>query len=222
MQQPDTISFADWLRQVFDHPVADPAWYWDLESDFPMPAPPECVAYLTRLFEEPEFVLAPYSDAQLNQGLWYLVSNCCSNHMLSLVEPEVAWLQRRRGIRAMAAVFERLFARRCSDHLSHIDDGGASRLNSVCYMWWDIFPAHGQPENPAHAEQDAELLAVMRQVLSLDSLPCWESALHGLGHWQMYYPAAVQQAIDDFLARVGEVRPELREYAECARQGLVQ
>ena len=74
MEQSSTTAFVDWLRQVFDNPVADPAWRWGVAADIPEPAPPDCVAYLTWLFEEPESALAPYSDAQINQGLWYLVN----------------------------------------------------------------------------------------------------------------------------------------------------
>lgn len=107
----------------------------------------------------------------------------------SLIEPGVAWPERQRGIRAIAALFTRLFARRCSNHLSHFDEKGASPLNSACYMWWDLFPTWGQPEDPVEAKLDAELLAVMSQILAIDSLPCQESELHGLGHWHMHYPA---------------------------------
>jgi len=215
------FAYDDWVRHVFDHRVTDPAWYWDVEADTREPEPPESVACLTRLFEEPEF-LAQYSDGQVNQGFWYLVHNCCSNYTSSLIEPGVAWPERQRGIRAIAALFTRLFARRCSDHLSHVDEKGASPLNSACYMWWDLFPTWGQPEDPAAAELDAELLAVMSQILSIDSLPCQESALHGLGHWHMHYPARVQEIITGFLESGKEFRPELRHYAMCAAQGRVQ
>lgn len=172
MEQPDTTTFSGWLRQVFDHPVTDPEWYWDIEADTSEPAPLECVEYLTRLFEDSEPVLAPYSDAQIDQGLWYLVDASCSNHMFSLTELGVPWPHRQRGIRSISTLFERLFARRCSDHLSHLDGGEAGRLNRVCYMWWDLFPTCGRPGDPAYVEGDAELLMVMRRILALDSLAC--------------------------------------------------
>jgi len=222
MEQSSTTAFVDWLRQVFDNPVADPAWRWGVAADIPEPAPPDCVAYLTWLFEEPESALAPYSDAQINQGLWYLVSASCSNYAFSLIEPGVAWPQRRRGLRAMATLFERLFARRCSSHLLHLDEVGAGPLNPVCYMWWEDFPTRGRPTEPGYAAVDVELLAVMKRALALDSLACQESALHGLGHWQQDYPGVVEQTIDEFLARADGMRPELREYAEYARLGYVQ
>lgn len=214
-------TYLAWIRHVFDHPVTDPAWYWNLEADTSEPAPPACVAYLTRLFEEPD-ILTPYSDAQVNQGFWYLVSNTGSNYMFSLIEPGVAWPERQHGIRSIATLFTRLFALRCSDHLSHFDEAGAGALNGVCYMWWDIFPAGGQPGNIELKPLDAELLAVMKRVLTLDSVACQESALHGLGHWHMSYPEIVEPTIDEFLVRAGAARPDLLEYAKCARQGYVQ
>lgn len=214
-------TFSDWVQKVFNHPVREPEWYWDREADTIEPSPSRSVAYLTRLFKDPEPVLAPYTDGQLNQGFWYLVHNACSSYMFSLTEgkdpwvslPEgaVPWPERREGIRAIATLFERLFAKRCSEHLSHIDEPGASPLNSACYMWWDLFPAHGQPDKPTYADLDAELLGVMKLTLALDSVACQESALHGLGHWQMYYPAFVHEAVDEFLARRKFVRPALRE-----------
>jgi hypothetical protein len=88
-------------------------------------------------------------------------------------------------------------------------------------MWWDVFPTQGRPADLAYSEVDAELLAVMKQVLALDSLACQESALHGLGHWQEHYAAVAAKTIDEFLARRGSMRPELRAYAEDARQGHV-
>jgi hypothetical protein len=193
MQPPSTAPFAAWVCEVFDRSVADPRRYGHIQSDILELSPADCVAFLTRLFEEPELVIGPYTDAQVNQGvnqgLWYLVDANCSNHMFSLFEPEVPWPERQRGIRAMATLFGRLFARRCSDHLSNRDEQGANPLNSVCYMWWDVIwfdmiPARETARGLAYAQVDAECLGVRKQVLTLNTLACWESALHGLGHWQ--------------------------------------
>jgi hypothetical protein len=224
MQPPFTTRFEAWIRDVFDHPVADSQQYPDIEVEESGLTPADCIGFLARLFEEPALLLEPYSDAQVNQGLRYLVDAGSSNYMFSLLEPEFPWPQRQRVIRAMATVFERLFARRCSNHLSHLDQPGINPLNWVCYMWWDLLwydmiPGREPPVPPVYAQVDAECLSVMKQVLALNSLACWESALHGLGHWQRQYPEVVERTIDDFLARVGSVRPELRAYAEWARQG---
>jgi hypothetical protein len=221
MERSGTGTFANWIRRVFDHPVTEPAWYWSSDSDTFEPEAPQCVAHLTELFEEPESALAPYSDAQIGQGLWYLVDDSCSNYMCSLTEAKVDWLPRRRGIRAIGSLFTRLFASRCSEHLSHRDEKGAAPLNGLCYMWWDLFPAHGRPADSVSVQLDTEVLAVMERTLALPSTACQESALHGLGHWQRRYPRVVQEAVDHFLVRAGDLRSELRRYALCARVGNV-
>jgi hypothetical protein len=157
-------AFDQWLRSVFDDPSNI--------SEFAEPEPTDCVTYLTRLFEEPDTVLASYSDVQINGGLWFLANASCSNHMFPIIEPGVAWFNRQRAIRSIAVLFKRLFGPRCSAHLSHLDETGANPLNLVCYMWWDIFPTHGHPTDPARADVDAELLAVMKhQALLFFPLP---------------------------------------------------
>jgi len=221
-QQSKGITFLGWLRQVFDHPVSDPAWHWNAGADTSEPPPPESVQCLTRLFQEPEPVLSPYSDAQLNQGFWYLVHDACSHYMFSVIEPGVPWPERREAIRSITTLFERLFAKHCSEHLSHIDEAGANPRNSACYMWWDLFPTFGRPEDLPYAEVDAELLAVMKRTLALDSIACQESALHGLGHWHINYPVVVRRTVDEFLVVRPLLGPALRQYAEQARQGYVQ
>ena len=128
-----------------------------------MPIPPSrplrrAWPYLTQLFTDPEPILAPYTDAQLNQGLWFLVSSSCSNYMFTLLEQEVPWPARQAGIRAITDLFARLFANRCSPHLSHLDERGANPLSSACYMWWDLFPTWAHPESPTERDVDAELL----------------------------------------------------------------
>ena len=218
MHHQNAMSYSNWIRMFFDHTVTDFTLRYH-EDDTVERIPADCVAYLTLLFEAPE-VLDQYSDAQVNQGFWDLLHRGYYIH--SLTEPSVPWLDRQRAIRAIEILFSRLFARKCSNHLSYRDEPGASPLNSVCYMWWDIFPYHGRPKNPDNRELDMELLGVMERILNLDSLACRESALHGLGHWQMYYPEVVHKVIDNFLAVAVDVSPELLVYAKDARRGMVQ
>jgi hypothetical protein len=61
-------------------------------------------------------------------------------------------------------------------------DASMNPLNSICYMWWDIFPTMGQTDNEAYHQRDQLLLNVIRKTLDLDSDACREGALHGLGH----------------------------------------
>ncbi len=233
MEENQPFSFEQWITYVFDHPVPErgkPAWYHDLEDETewwnPADYPETTVVYLTSLFENAPTILMPYSDAQLKQGFWFLVDNSCSDHMFALLDLRVPWSKRKRCLATIFTLFKRFFAPRCTSHLSHLDMmetdiSMVSPLNMVCYMWWDILPIHGKPEEPDRRELDMACLEVMQLALDLDSDACRESALHGLGHWKFAYPQKVQATIDAWLARHQEVSDELKAYAFAARGGRV-
>jgi hypothetical protein len=181
----------------------------------------DTIQFLARAFEGSAEVFKPYSDAQLNQGLWYIVSNACSNHMFALTDSSVPGDARQRCVRAIHDLHEQCFAARCTSHLSHLDEPGASPLNSVCYMWWDLIPIRGQPNDPERTEIDREVLGVLKSTLQLNSIACRESALHGLGHWHLSYPKQVEGIISAFLENQSELRKELQTYAMNASSGCI-
>ena len=222
-RQLTNLTFEGWLAYVFDHPVEThrQEWYWDTDRDWWEEDTPEAVQFMTQAFENAAAVFEPYSDAQLNQGLWFLASNACSNHMFALMNESIPWPARARCVASMHRLYEQCFARRCSPHLSHLDEPGRNPLNSACYMWWDILPIIGQPDDPARASLDQAILQVMESTLQLDSIACRESALHGLGHWQMYYPARVGQIIDRFSMKHPRLPEKLEAYMKAAYTGHV-
>lgn len=217
------LTFEQWIAYVFDHPAADldHAWFWEPERDWWKEDPDQVIPFLTQAFEHAAEVFEPYSDAQLNQGLWFLVSTACSSHMLALLDESVPWQAIQRCIASIHPLFEQCFARRCTPHLSYIDEPGASPLNLVCYMWWDLMPIYGRPDLPARRELDEAILSVMQSTLQLDSIACRESALHGLGHWQRAYPERVGEIINEFSMRQPDLPEKLREYMINAFVGYV-
>jgi hypothetical protein len=124
-------------------------------------------------------------------------------------------------LRSFIPLFEQVMASRCSPHLSHLDEQPANPLNGACYMWWDILPIHGKPDDPERTDFDAEVLRVLPQLLSIPHDACRESALHGVSEWQLYYPS-IGGIVDDFLFHTPNLRPELVAYAQRARVGAVQ
>lgn len=216
------LSFEEWVAHLFDHPTSGPQWYADPEAPYWVGPADVGVAHTTRLFEEPVRWLADYSDAQVNQGLWYLISNGGSDCMTALYDAAVPLADRVGCVRAFGTVFRSLFAARCTPHLSHRDEPGRGDLNAVCYMWWELLPLLGAPEDPTRAALDRAALEVMTAELALPSVACQESALHGLGHWQRGYPREVEAAVDRFLQENAGALAELLAYARSARAGCVQ
>jgi hypothetical protein len=216
----DSHSLADWIAHVFDHPVSDPAWHWSLDAPAWEGDSQHSATFIADTFERSGELLARFSDEQLNQGFWYLVSSSCSEFMFALVEPKVPLATRLRAVRSFVPLFEQVMAVRCSPHLSHLDEQPANPLNGACYMWWDILPIHGMPEEPGRTEFDAEVLRVLPRLLSIPHDACRESALHGISEWQWHYPV-VSVVVDEFLARTPGLRPELVSYAQNAKVGNV-
>jgi hypothetical protein len=189
----------------------------------PQPTRVQALSYMITLFEAPEAPLQAYSDAQLNQGLWFLVSNSCSEHFFAFADPGLPEEERLRGVRAIGTFYERLFAKRCSPHLSHLDAVGRASLNSVCYMLWDIAPLPRFHDHATFAAVNIAAIDVMEACLAVGHDACRESALHGLGecHWFAPVRPRIHAAIDAFLARNSGLRPELAAYARRARTGHV-
>lgn len=217
----DAFSLPSWIAHVFDHPVTEPAWHWSLDAPKWQDSPEHVASLIAETFERSGELLSRFSDAQLNQAFWFLVSGGGSDFMFALVDSAVPLATRLRALRSFVPLFEQVMAVRCSPHLSHLDEQPANPLNGVCYMWWDILPIHGKPEEPERTEFDAEVLRVLPRLLSIPHDACRESALHGVSEWQLYYPFA-EAIVDDWLARTPGLRPELFSYAQRAKVGIVQ
>ena len=215
------VGLAEWVAYVFDREVSDPAWHFDLNAPLLEISPTRAAELISETFEHAGELLRPFSDAQLNQAFWFLVSSGNSDYMFCLSDTSVPWALRRRALRSFIPLFQQVMATRCSSTLSHRDESSDSALNSACYMWWDILPlnptAGAEPDNAAFTD---EVFAVLDELLQIPHDACRESALHGLGHWIMFNPKGAS-IIDVFLARRPGPRPELIAYARQARTGCI-
>src|SRR6476469_7168464 len=161
------LSFEEWIEHAFSREVRiqQAAWYFDPIHDLWDPKPVEAVAYLTRLFEDPERTLCWFSDDQIAQGLTYLVGTSGSGDNGWLSAMAVPVEARVRCVEAIGKLFDRLFAPRCTPHLSHLSEVAAGTLNCVCYMWWDEFPCIALPSDPNLRRLSGTALATMEHIL---------------------------------------------------------
>ena len=214
------LTFEQWVRHVFDHELQEPQWYFQPDTDYWSGTPRVTIRYLTQLFDDPVTAVQGYTDAQVNQGLWYLISSAASNHMFALRDDTVPMRDQVVCIRAMSSLYEKLFAERCTPHLGHLSEPESSPLNTTCYMWWDLMPLVPSPDSYRLRNFDAAILEVMAGALDLPSIACQESALHGLGHWAYGYPEQVGAIIDRYLEQP-DINGHLGDYAQRARFGRV-
>lgn len=226
---PDDLTFNEWVNYVFDHPIMMPEWWFQPLETGHHPIgdasshPATTLAYMTRLFSEPSFLVERFSRAQIDQGLNFLVSNCCSNHMFVLTNESLPWPARRACFDAMIALYAKLMAPVYGNDISYLDQvpKPSDQPNFACYMWWDIIPLYGGMDHPDRDRINDAVLHIFEEVLKLDSEACLESVLHGLGHWGMYMNDRTRPIVEDFLKRA-DISLELRRYAEYAATGCVQ
>ncbi|MEO0563593.1 MAG: hypothetical protein AAF125_15905, partial [Chloroflexota bacterium] len=193
------------------------------------------LAHISRLFNHIRFVLGQYSFAQVDQGLWYLVSAGGSDYFHAFADPRVPLKVRLDCLNTTFFVFSVLYTRWC-DLVMSSQPGSANievnPLNMTCYMWWDLVPLYANPMTPpedidnierwrATLELQPTILDVMGRTLAIDHIACQEAALHGLGHWHSAYPGEVTAIVDAFLDANPDIPPELAAYAKAARVGNV-
>lgn len=196
----NNYSFDEWVKFVFDHPVSEPAWYWDdawkWEGD-----PHLLLKYATGLFSSPVFLLQEYGPEQIEQGFWFLLGSAGKlDHWVWA--KEIDWSIRKACIGSMVNVFQQLFVK--------------NPFGETCYMWWDLlceFRGEGDPQ-----VRDA-MLESLRRVLKIESHGCQISALHGLGHLTH---RDKKKVIQEFLKIHSTIDQKTKEYAREAIEGKVQ
>ena len=218
-------TFDEWLKWVFDHPVAEKTsdeWWWHVpdgdEGGVWLDRPPEqALAFVTKLFENPLPSLSSYSDEQINQGINFIVYRACSTHFEGLVDHRIDLRLRRRCIHSLENLSREVFAPRCSDEVIH----GTKPLDNMCYMLWDLIVLDAETaECVRDPEIDKEILDTLVRILAMPSIACQQSALHGLGHLVRHAalgPTVIQQYLDDH----PNLRTDLREYAHKALAGTI-
>ncbi|ODR88742.1 hypothetical protein [Sinorhizobium alkalisoli] len=217
------LSYEAWLQHSFGEPVrahGNP-WFFDEDPPWWDPQPTVAIEYFTKLFSTIEQSLASFSDAQIAQGLTYLLNTSASGDNGWFLSGSTPVEKRLTCVAAIEHIFTDLFAPRCAAVLGHIDEPGAKPLNMVCYMWWDVFPCLALPDDPDCDNLHRTAIDVMRRALQLDSIACQEAALHGLGHWARHRPDHVLPVVDAFLADGCGRRAELISYAHSARCGCI-
>ncbi|MBX6169011.1 MAG: hypothetical protein IRY84_15410 [Thermobispora bispora] len=177
---------------------------------------------LTEFLADIGEVTRTYSTEQVTEGLWFLAGE--SDLFCDLYDTSVPENLRVRCAATIVQLYNQVFGPRCQNALSNGDNGASvkNRLNSICYMWWDVFPTRGRPHDPDARTLDEVLLGVMRSALSGKNVACVESALHGRGHWQSSYPGEVENIVRGFLRGQRRIGAPLRDYADAARRGMVQ
>lgn len=212
-----------WIAHVFDHPVGGREWYFDLDAPEWTGNEDDVPELMAETFERADELLADFTDAELEQGFWYVVGEASPSGWTSvLVNQRTPVATRLRVLRSFVPLFEKVMAVRCTEHLGHLSEQAGSALHLSCYMWWDLLNLSFAGDE--WSEFGPEVIAVLRRILAIPHDACRESALHGIGHLIARYGkdrAALAQLVDEFVRSTPGLRPELAAYAAAARSGCV-
>lgn len=133
----------------------------------------------------------------------------------------LAWPRRLACIEAIYDLFAKLFAQMYGDQLSSVRVRGQTlHHNYACFMFWDIIPIPPEEQHPDSARTLDAIGDVLERQLLIPSLACQESALHGWGEYHLLMPERCRDVVGRYFERT-DLLPELREYAEDAREGQV-
>jgi hypothetical protein len=214
-KEPLHLSFEEWLRLVFDHPVSDEpdiqqAWYWrdDLipywELWWEDPSARERqVSFATNLFSDSASLLVEYRPDQIRQGVWLLLSGPAGFSLDDLLcDEDISLDQRRNCVFAMRNVF----ATGICAKFRELD---------ICSMWWDLLRGAFDFEQ---CQLNEAFFSVMVEGLSLPYWEAQESALHGLGH--IDHPGK-RQVIETYLSSHADIEEDRVSYARNAIEGKV-
>lgn len=232
-QQPQQVDFDEWVRIIFDRPARLSCGHrqrapdgrdwsqWENEREEPLDRvlAVQHLEYCTRLFCNATQLLVGFDDDRVAEGLSELTDAhdlLLPLKRLSATESVVAAF-----VESISVLFRDFMAPRCRGTFGHLDETPTTQLNMTCYMWWDAFAYKGTPDDPRFLHTDEAILSVMQRCLNINHDGVRESALHGLGHWRGYRDR-VQKTIDEFLDNTKDLRPELVDYARCARVGAVR
>lgn len=177
----------------------------------------DSVGFLLYLFENPAEHLSGLSRSQIAKGLQYLIQPCGSEMPLALFESTVPLIDRLTSCARVGNIFKQIFAVHCKSALIHTSETD-DELNTVCFMWWENFPTFFHLPIPEGDALQTEIEKVMHHILTIDSLPCQESAIHGFGHLLEDRPGIAEAALHK-CAMNATLKPELREYARSMLSG---
>ena len=210
------LTYQKWLNCVFGSSVNQAFSSSKLDK---LDAETICKYFYTTLLNSGSDLLR-FSDKQVNNGL-YLMFGERANIVDALKEPSISAQARTAAIRAIKILYTDCFDLRSRPVLSHLDERGASSINSICYMLWDVTPITVWG-NKGDCEYFDLSLEVLEFALYLKNPACIESALHGLGHMgSCGTNQRVTRIIDNWIRQTQISHPQLLEYAVRAQQGYI-
>jgi hypothetical protein len=208
------LTYEEWLMYLFDRPVGDRVFWnevdqYDNYHDLAEPA--TIVQHLQRTCLEHGAILRRYSREQVDQGLWWILSESLFDCGRTLFDCTVDFDLRRRCIESMYHVYADIVAK---------TDGDATE--TIYWMWWDFIGHACTSHELDRVTLDWQLttsviIQTLAKIVNLPNRRCQWAALHGLGHLDCHPKAreVVQRYLD---AHGEELSADERKWVEACRE----
>ena len=214
----DTLpEFDEWIRFCFDQPVAEGVLIDSM--DWCLPDPMQSAHYLARLFEDLPGATSGFSDAQVTQGIGFIVNisglTSAARDVRVPVPLQVRW------VRAILPLWHALFDSTTASPENLREEVLKGRDN-LAFMFWDLGELYEAATCAWTPHLVDPVFEVLDAQLSFENEACRGGALHGLGHiiGQKTHVERAQTLIDNALASL-QFPESLTDYAEDARTGQI-
>jgi hypothetical protein len=161
---------------------------------------PRLIQLATSLFLDFERIAQRYSEAQIQQGIWFLLA---FPYTLGedLNRQEAPLELRQACLEAMVVPFR--------DYLQRTEDDSTGAF----FMWWDLLRIHNPDVLPVARR-------VMEKILQMRGWQCQKAALHGLNHLRPDWEASA--IVDRYLENDSDMPPDELDWVKACRDGKAQ
>src|SRR5688500_15792399 len=98
--------YDEWLSFAFDHEVTDPQWHFQPGSPHFEGSETDYAVLIEETFRNSGRDLRRFSDAQVNQGVWFLASPSCSDFMFALRDGSAPLAAKVSGIQSILDLYK--------------------------------------------------------------------------------------------------------------------
>ncbi len=212
--------YQKWVELLFGHSETNEHLCWDFQTEHSENKDNDSIAFFVLLTNDLPELLKKYSVSQISSGLEHLFNDNKSSFVDCLRDGSAPIECRIRAIQGIKKIYEHVFEPMCEPKLGHLDEGD-SKLNELCYMFWDFTPLIYCEGNLYEKELYSSLADVMKASLKSSNIACIESGLHGLGHMVHNYPEC-EGIAQDFILNSKCSDERVLSYAAAAKIGRIQ
>lgn len=139
-----TTLYQKQINHIFNRPDTEPEWYWSdhwEEGIFEGEENPiEAFTLIETLLQNLKADLSPYSNNQIALGLGYIFNSSISDLSYNFKVADVPYQRKEAAVRSLFVLFRDIFNPLCKPETSSNSSIIVSKLNSICYMFWDVTP----------------------------------------------------------------------------------